>query len=208
MKVHPLIVTTHSALQNVEAIGTSPKSLQLSNKMKTSPLKLPTIFHPLQPPTTRIITFKTHSSNRRLDIKSRSTPPEATAITDKPVVPVQKRGLAQVPSSGFPRFVVVGAVSVGLAWFLMEVDVPKALALGPEGPLMEEFWENVRRYALYALTVSTGAIYTIMLPILELLKNPISAVLILLILGGGIFLVSQILSAMVGVSDFSYSYAY
>ncbi|KAE8652901.1 hypothetical protein Csa_022671, partial [Cucumis sativus] len=27
-----------------------------------------------------------------------------------------------------------------------------ALALGPEGPLVEEFWDNVRRYAIYALT--------------------------------------------------------
>lgn len=44
-----------------------------------------------------------------------------------------------------------------------------ALALGPEGPLVEEFWDNVRRYAIYALTVSTGAIYTILHFILELI---------------------------------------
>ncbi|KAH0712225.1 hypothetical protein KY289_008184 [Solanum tuberosum] len=31
-------------------------------------------------------------------------------------------------------------------------DKNQALALGPEGPLMEEFWENMRRYGLYALT--------------------------------------------------------
>lgn len=85
----------------------------------------------------------------------------------------------------------------------------KAAALGPGGPLMEEeFWDNVRRYALYALTVSTGAIYTVVVPILELLKNPISAILILVILGGLFFIVSQVVSAMVGVTDFSYDYAY
>ncbi|XP_022714453.1 uncharacterized protein LOC111274062 [Durio zibethinus] len=119
-----------------------------------------------------------------------------------------KRELTQVSSSGYSRFVIVGAVSVGLALLLIGVDVEKAAALGPEGPLMEEFWDNVRRYALYALTVSTGAIYTIFQPILELLKNPISAILILVIIGGSIYIVSQILSAMVGVSDFTYSYGY
>lgn len=79
---------------------------------------------------------------------------------------------------------------------------------GPEGPLVEEFWDNVRRYAIYAVTVSTGALYTILLPIFELLKNPITAVLVLAIFGGAIFVISQVLSAMVGVNEFSYDYAY
>ncbi|XP_022133418.1 uncharacterized protein LOC111005989 [Momordica charantia] len=106
------------------------------------------------------------------------------------------------------RVLIVGAVSVGVVLFLMGCDAQTASALGPEGPLVEEFWDNVRRYAIYAVTVSTGALYTIFLPIFELLKNPISAVLVLAIFGGGIFIVSQVLSAMVGVSEFSYDYAY
>ncbi|XP_062088117.1 uncharacterized protein LOC133794748 [Humulus lupulus] len=108
----------------------------------------------------------------------------------------------------YSRSLIVGAVSVGVLLFLMGLDDQKALALGPEGPLAEEFWDNVRRYALYALTVSTGALYTIFLPIFELLKNPISAILILAILGGGFYLVSQVVSAMVGITDFSYDYSY
>lgn len=100
----------------------------------------------------------------------------------------------------------MGAVSVGVVMLLM--DQQKAMALGPEGPLMEEFWDNVRRYALYALTVSTGALYTVFQPIYELLKNPISAILVLLILGGGFFIVSQVVSAMIGVTDFNYQYQY
>lgn len=119
-----------------------------------------------------------------------------------------KKELSQFSTDGNSRCLIFGAVSVGLVLFLMGIDDQKALAFGPEGPLVEEFWDNVRRYALYALTVSTGAIYTIFLPIYELLKNPITAVLILTILGGGIFIVSQVLSAMVGVSDFSYDYGY
>ncbi|MBA0811254.1 hypothetical protein Gohar_003175 [Gossypium harknessii] len=172
--------------------------------------KVSTIFHPLPPPIASI-TF--NAFNPRLKLKP-GTPPKTTAI-DKPVLIPQtecqvtpERELTQVSSSGFSRFVVVGAVSMGLALLLMEADVQKALALGPEGPLMEEFWENVRRYALYALTVSTGALYTIFLPIVELLKNPISAILILVIMGGSLYIVSQILSAMFGVTDFTYTYGY
>jgi hypothetical protein len=121
---------------------------------------------------------------------------------------ILKEDPLQVSPHGNSRVVIIGAVSLGLVLFLMGMDGQKALALGPEGPLMEEFWENVRRYGLYALTVSTGALYTIFQPIFELLKNPISAVLVLIILGGGIFIISQVVSAMVGVTDFAYEYAY
>lgn len=111
-------------------------------------------------------------------------------------------------TDGNSRVLVVGVLSVGFVLLLMGMDDPKALAFGPQGPLVEEFWENVRRYALYALTVSTGALYAILQPIFELLKNPISAILLLVILGGTIFIFSQVLSAMVGVTEFSYDYGY
>jgi hypothetical protein len=115
--------------------------------------------------------------------------------------------LAVLENEKKSRIMIIGAVSVGILLLISGMDEQKALALGPEGPLVEEFWDNVRRYGLYALTVSTGAIYTIMVPIFELLKNPITAILILVIFGGGFYIVSQVLSAMVGVSDFSYDYA-
>lgn len=105
------------------------------------------------------------------------------------------------------RRAIVGLISVGIAVFVMGFEDHKALAFGPEGPLVEEFWDNMRRYGLYALTVSTGAIWALIQPIWELLKNPISAVLILVILGGGFFIVSQVVTAMVGLSDFSYDYS-
>ncbi|KAL2339269.1 hypothetical protein Fmac_013715 [Flemingia macrophylla] len=107
---------------------------------------------------------------------------------------------------GRPGTVIMGAACVGILALLLSEE--KAWALGPQGPLVEEFWDNVRRYGLYALTVSTGALYTIFRPIGELLKNPISAIFILVIFGGSIYIVSQVLSAMVGVSEFSYDYGY
>ncbi|KAG5242404.1 Ycf33 family protein [Salix suchowensis] len=118
----------------------------------------------------------------------------ATKHEDKPAALLEFTSTKQLlPKSEHSRFVVVGAVSVGIVWFLMAMDDQKALALGPEGPLMEEFWENVRRYGLYALTVST---------------EPITAVLILLIFGGSFYVLSQVLSVMLGVSEFSYEYSY
>ncbi|TMW81347.1 hypothetical protein EJD97_010188 [Solanum chilense] len=107
------------------------------------------------------------------------------------------------------NLLVLGAVSFGVVLFLMGFDDKnQALALGPEGPLMEEFWDNMRRYGLYALTVSTGVLWAVFQPIYELLKNPISAILILTIMGGSVYIVSQVVSAMVGVTDFSYDYNY
>lgn len=132
------------------------------------------------------------STPRKVMVKSAASPKAKTIST----------GISKENS----RMVMVVAVSVGMALFVMGFDDGKALALGPEGPLMEDFWDNMRRYALYALTVSTGAIYTLLEPIVELLKNPISAVLIVLILGGGFYIVSQVVTAMVGLSDFSYDY--
>ncbi|CAN4126987.1 unnamed protein product [Withania somnifera] len=107
------------------------------------------------------------------------------------------------------KLLVLGAVSVGVVLFLMGFDDKnQALALGPEGPLMEEFWDNMRRYAIYALTVSTGVLWAVFQPLYELLKNPISAFLILTIMGGSVYIVSQVVSAMVGITDFSYDYNY
>ncbi|CAN8324765.1 unnamed protein product [Cochlearia groenlandica] len=107
------------------------------------------------------------------------------------------------------RYVMVSGVSIGLmlVWVL-GMDTDKAMALGPQGPLMEEFWDNVRRYGLYALTVSTGALSAVFEPIFELLKNPISAILILIILGGSFYMVSQVVSAMTGITEFAYDYGY
>ncbi|KAI3676527.1 hypothetical protein L1987_86137 [Smallanthus sonchifolius] len=107
------------------------------------------------------------------------------------------------------RCLMVGAVTLGFMVLLMGSDDHQmALAFGPEGPLMEDFWDNMRRYGLYALTVSSGVLYAVFQPLYELLKNPISAILVLTILGGGFYIVSQVVSAMVGITDFSYELNY
>ncbi|XP_030533441.2 uncharacterized protein LOC115743006 [Rhodamnia argentea] len=164
----------------------------------------------------RIIT--SCSKHRSLPSPSSSSSASASASSEcnsisRPTGAIQKsqnQHSHRVSPDGCSRKAVLGAVSIGVVLVLMgfEDHHSRALAFGPEGPLAEEFWENVRRYALYALTVSTGAVYTIFLPILELLKNPISAVLILVILGGGVFIVYQVVATMVGVNEFSYDYAY
>ncbi|XP_040382130.1 uncharacterized protein LOC121054961 [Oryza brachyantha] len=109
---------------------------------------------------------------------------------------------------GLPTWALVGGITAGVAAALaLSAGAGPAAALGPEGPLVEEFWDNMRRYALYALTVSTGVAYTLLQPIVELLKNPVTALLIIAVIAGSGFLVSQVLNAMVGNSDFIYDYA-
>ncbi|KAI3510328.1 hypothetical protein L1887_17231 [Cichorium endivia] len=114
-----------------------------------------------------------------------------------------------IPAGDSSRYLIVGAVSLGFMMLLMGSDDHQmALAFGPEGPLMEDFWDNMRRYGLYALTVSTGVLYAVFQPLYELLKNPISAILVLTILGGGFYIVTQVVSAMIGITEFSYDYNY
>ncbi|XP_027330814.1 uncharacterized protein LOC113846575 [Abrus precatorius] len=147
--------------------------------------------------------------------KSLKHPPSKFTLTLREQTPIRainlnlKRHPSMKPQNGHSKIVIMGAVSVGILVALLSgMDEQKAWALGPEGPLVEEFWDNVRRYGLYALTVSTGALYTIFRPIVDLLKNPISAILILALFGGSFYLVSQVLSAMFGVSDFTYDFGY
>ncbi|KAM0839188.1 hypothetical protein ACQ4PT_060474 [Festuca glaucescens] len=106
-----------------------------------------------------------------------------------------------------PTWALIGGITAGVALALaLSVDAGPAMALGPEGPLVEEFWDNMRRYGLYALTVSTGFAWALVQPIYELLRNPITAVLIIVVIAGGAVLTSQVINAMSGNSDFVYMY--
>ncbi|CAM8977950.1 unnamed protein product [Rhodiola kirilowii] len=185
--------------------------------MKTLMLLRSPFTHTYQSPVLNTPKASQQQSKHQLLSPPLRIPPtqSKSSHTDKETLPMlkidnlmeQKSHLGSA-SDDKSKYVLLGAVSVGVLIFLMGIDEQKALALGPEGPLMEEFWDNVRRYGLYILTVSSGALYTIFQPIFELLKNPISAILVLTILGGGLFIVSQVVNAMIGASDFNYEYYY
>lgn len=83
----------------------------------------------------------------------------------------------------------------------------RALALGPQGPLLEEFWDNMRRYGFYFLTVLSGGIYSLLEPLLSLLKNPLTAVLTVLVISGSIYLLYLTLNTMLGINAFDYNYS-
>ncbi|KAJ7946424.1 Peroxiredoxin Q, chloroplastic [Quillaja saponaria] len=190
-------------LRSISSIGSNSKTPVFLNSIKTTT-------HPKQfkHPPTYLVPSKTAIILKQIGINFNHIDKD---FIEEPTPSCQLKTsnkLLSICPNGYSRFVILGAVSVGFVLLIMGMDEQKALALGPEGPLMEEFWDNVRRYALYALTVSTGAIYTIVQPIFELLKNPISAILILAILGGSFYIVSQVLSVMLGVTDFAYDYGY
>ncbi|KAL8160808.1 hypothetical protein V2J09_012297 [Rumex salicifolius] len=169
---------------NSNSINTSPKFVRLTPNL---PSCLPPQYKPLR-------SLIDH------DLKTCKVPAKNSE-------PINRNGHLKFNS----KALITWAVSVGVVLVVlggMEEHGGRALALGPEGPIMEEFWENVRRYALYALTVSTGVLYAVFQPIVELLKNPFSAILVIAIAVGGFYIVSQVLNAMVGVSEFSYQYYY
>lgn len=173
---------------------------------------IPNLFFPRLPTNSSLLKPKPAATAARCPPYLKSCPKPIT-LGARPKTPdtIDQDELIEVPCrEGIPGWMLLGGVSIGLAFFLLlGVDGQQhALALGPEGPLVEEFWDNMRRYAIYILTVSTGVIYTIFQPIIELLKNPISAILIIIVMVGGAYLVSQVLSAMLGISEFSYKYGY
>ncbi|OEL30298.1 hypothetical protein BAE44_0008685 [Dichanthelium oligosanthes] len=159
-------------------------------------------------------------------VRARLSSPEPTsqqqpvrlAIASQPQESIEEAAVAATESKlrpddggdrtcALPTWALLGGITAGVAAaFLLSAGAGPAQALGPEGPLVEEFWDNMRRYALYVVTVSTGVAYTVLQPIVELLKNPVTALLIVAVIVGSGFLVSQVLNAMVGNSDFIYAY--
>ncbi|CAI7733864.1 unnamed protein product [Closterium sp. NIES-53] len=73
------------------------------------------------------------------------------------------------------------------------------LAFIPTGPLMSEFWDNVGRFVIYFFTVFTGGLYSLVKPIVDLFKKPTTAILVVLVLGGGFYITYLTLSAMLGM---------
>ncbi|TKW35744.1 hypothetical protein SEVIR_2G395000v4 [Setaria viridis] len=142
----------------------------------------------------------------RLAIAPQESIEAAVSATDESK-PRQEPAAGGGRTCALPTWALIGGITAGVGVALaLSAGAGPALALGPEGPLVEEFWDNMRRYALYALTVSTGVAYTVLQPIVELLKNPVTALLIVVVIAGSGFLVSQVLNAMVGNSDFIYRY--
>ena len=63
------------------------------------------------------------------------------------------------------------------------------------------FWENMVRYSRYFVTLLVGTGYVIVKPLGALLKRPQTAVLLIVGVGGGLFLVKFTLEAMLGLSN-------
>lgn len=65
----------------------------------------------------------------------------------------------------------------------------------------EDFWGNVLRYISYFFSVLLGTAYIAVRPLLELLKRPTTAVLVVAGLGALLFFVSFTVQAMLGIND-------
>lgn len=68
----------------------------------------------------------------------------------------------------------------------------------------EDFWGNVLRYVSYFFSVLLGTAYVALKPIVDLLKRPTTAILVILGAAGLYLFVSTTVSAMLGVNEFEY----
>lgn len=68
----------------------------------------------------------------------------------------------------------------------------------------EDFWANVLRYVSYFFSVLLGTAYVAFKPILELLKRPTTAVLVIGAAAGLYYFVSTTVTAMLGVNEYGY----
>lgn len=101
------------------------------------------------------------------------------------------------------RELAIGA----LVFALVCLPDEHALALGPGGPLMEEFWDNVRRYGFYFFTVVSGGLYSLAKPVLDLMKDPSTQILVAVVVIGTFYLMYLTVSTMLGLNDFVYQYS-
>nr|XP_024382050.1 uncharacterized protein LOC112285443 isoform X2 [Physcomitrium patens] len=95
-------------------------------------------------------------------------------------------------------------VAIGSAGDDVEITCNSSLEAGP---LLEEFWDNVRRYGFYFFTVVSGGLYSLTKPLLDLLKDPSTQILVAIAVFGTLYLVYLTVSTMLGLNDFSYEYA-
>jgi hypothetical protein len=65
----------------------------------------------------------------------------------------------------------------------------------------EDFFDNVLRYARFFVTVMLGTVNVMVRPFAGLLKKPVTAVLAIAGLVGGVVLLKVTLEAMLGISD-------
>jgi hypothetical protein len=65
----------------------------------------------------------------------------------------------------------------------------------------DEFWSNVLRYIRYFFTVTSGGLYALASPFLNLFKKPTTAVLAVCVAIGAVFVLQFTLNAMLGISE-------
>lgn len=65
----------------------------------------------------------------------------------------------------------------------------------------EDFWVNISKYFRFFISLMTGTAYVLLRPFARMLKNPVTAVLLVAGIVGGIFFLNFTLNAMLGLSD-------
>lgn len=100
-------------------------------------------------------------------------------------------------------------LALGAGMFILPEAAFAAASHNPDNMVGEvaenaDFWSNVLRYVSYFFSVLLGTAYVALKPIVQLLKKPTTAVLVIVGAIGLYFFVSTTVSAMLGVTEYDY----
>lgn len=134
---------------------------------------------------------------------------------------VQPASSASSSSTALPLMACALLASAALAStfappsMAQELHAASSLATPPASPSQlfdlaeggEEFWPNVVRYGRYFVTVMLGTGYVMLRPLANMFKNPVSAILAIALLVGGVVGTKVTLEAMLGLQSVDFQIA-
>lgn len=113
--------------------------------------------------------------------------------------------MSRIDSKDVSSLLLCGVLAAGLFFSAADVSMAATSTAGQyDLAENEDFWANVLRYVSYFFSVLLGTAYVAFKPILELLKRPTTAVLVVLATVGLYLFVSTTVTAMLGVEEFEY----
>mmetsp|Transcript_9579 Transcript_9579/g.18996 ORF Transcript_9579/g.18996 Transcript_9579/m.18996 type:complete len:193 (+) Transcript_9579:720-1298(+) len=113
--------------------------------------------------------------------------------------------MSRIDSKDVSSLLLCGVLAAGLFFTAADWSMAATSSAGQyDLAENEDFWANVLRYVSYFFSVLLGTAYVAFKPILELLKRPTTAVLVILATLGLYFFVSTTVTAMLGVEEFEY----
>ena len=146
-------------------------------------------------------TAAAHSSRSAQQVQQSRTTPEPLSLADLPLSTELFR-LASAKHISL-QSALLWAGCAALVFTAGEAHAADALHAAPQYDLAEseDFWSNVVRYGRFFITVMLGTTSVMLKQFAGLFKKPVTAVVAIVSLVGGVVLLKVTLEAMLGMSD-------